>query len=176
VKKVRRAFGRFGAETTRMSDPTPDFFFNGRLSVRQPRDGYRFSIDAVLLGHLAAPRPRDRIVDLGAGCGIVSLILACRYPDVRIRGIELQSALAALARENVSRNRLGNRIEIEEADLRTLGPENVSTSRIDRIIYSRDVWPRNTLRLVEDELPDHEAAIEVVAQAPPAVEAAAPAS
>ena len=107
----------------RMSEPTPDSFFNGRLCVRQPRDGYRFSIDAVLLAHLAAPRVRDRIVDLGAGCGIVSLILACRHPDVRIWGVELQPALAGLAQENVSRNRLGDRIQIAEADLRTLGPE-----------------------------------------------------
>jgi tRNA1Val (adenine37-N6)-methyltransferase len=108
-----------------MNEPTTDTFFSGRIQVRQPRRGYRFSIDAVLLAHLAAPRRRDRILDLGAGCGIVSLILAWRHPDVRIRGIELQTALADLAKENVSRNRLADRIGIDEADLRTLHPDDV---------------------------------------------------
>jgi alkyldihydroxyacetonephosphate synthase len=35
-----------------------------------------------------------------------------------------------------------------------LGAEHVSERMVDRAIYSRDVWPRNTIRLMADELPD----------------------
>jgi alkyldihydroxyacetonephosphate synthase len=34
-----------------------------------------------------------------------------------------------------------------------VGPEQVSVRRLDRAIYSRDVWPRNTMRLAAGELP-----------------------
>lgn len=103
-----------------MNDLTSDAFFDGQIRVRQPRTGYRFSIDAVLLGHLARPRPSDRVADLGTGCGIVALILAHRFPGIRLWGIELQPSLASLARRNVRENGLEDRISITEADLRTL--------------------------------------------------------
>jgi len=106
-----------------MTDTTTDTFFNGRIQVRQPRTGYRFSIDAVLLAHLAEPRPKDRVLELGTGCGIVSLILAHRMPGVRVTAVELQAELAELARENVRRNGLEARIAVVEADLRTLWPK-----------------------------------------------------
>ncbi|HUT53840.1 MAG TPA: FAD-binding oxidoreductase [bacterium] len=35
-----------------------------------------------------------------------------------------------------------------------VGAEHVSARHVDRAIYSRDVWPRNTIRLQSDELPD----------------------
>ena len=76
---------------------TEDTFFNGRIKVLQHREGYRFSIDAVLLAAFSAPGAEDRIVDLGTGCGIIPLILGYRHPAVSITGIEVQPELAALA-------------------------------------------------------------------------------
>ncbi|MFZ5573489.1 MAG: tRNA1(Val) (adenine(37)-N6)-methyltransferase [Thermodesulfobacteriota bacterium] len=97
-----------------------DTFFNGKLTVRQDRDGYRFSIDAILLAGHITPRPGDRIVDLGTGCGILPLILAYRFPQIRIVGLEIQPALAVVARDNVLENRLSDRIEIRCADMRKI--------------------------------------------------------
>ncbi|MGD8542080.1 MAG: tRNA1(Val) (adenine(37)-N6)-methyltransferase [Desulfobacteraceae bacterium] len=101
---------------------TSDAFFEGRLEVRQPRDGYRFSIDAVLLASLALPRPGDRVLDLGTGCGIVPLILVFRFAGLRVTGLELQPGLAELARQNVVLNGMSAAIEIREGDLRQLRP------------------------------------------------------
>jgi tRNA1Val (adenine37-N6)-methyltransferase len=107
-------------------DTTTDTFFNGRLVVRQPKDGYRFSIDAVLLAHLACPRAQDRLIDIGAGCGIVALILATRFPGICIHAVEIQPALADLARENVLQNSLEDRIEVAQADLRRIRQQDTS--------------------------------------------------
>ncbi len=54
---------------------TLDTLFQGRLKLLQKKAGYRFSIDAMLLAHFCEPRPRDRIIDLGTGCGVIPLIL-----------------------------------------------------------------------------------------------------
>ena len=40
---------------------TTDTFFNGKISVKQNRNGYRFSIDSVLLAGHVKTKPGDRI-------------------------------------------------------------------------------------------------------------------
>ena len=63
------------------NDWTHDTFFDGKLSIKQARSGYRFSIDAVILASAIQPGPKERIVDLGTGCGVVPLLVAFRHPD-----------------------------------------------------------------------------------------------
>jgi tRNA1Val (adenine37-N6)-methyltransferase len=103
-----------------VNETTVDSFFNGLVRVMQHRDGYRFSIDAVLLAHHAGPRPGETVVDLGTGCGIIPLILSFRHPDLRIFGIEVQEGLSGLAARNVAENRMEEKITILRRDLRGL--------------------------------------------------------
>jgi tRNA1Val (adenine37-N6)-methyltransferase len=105
---------------------TADTFFDGRIKVAQDRQGYRFSIDALLLAHQVKPRKGDRrVVDFGAGCGILPLLLAYRHTDLNIGGVEIQPALVQLARKNVRANGLAHRIQIIEADLQTVNPQTL---------------------------------------------------
>ena len=101
-------------------DYTEDTLFNGRIRCLQHRTGYRFSLDAVLLANFIQPGPGERILDLGCGCGVVSLILAYRWPSVSITGLEIQPGLAALANKNVMLNNWQERIEIVPGDLREI--------------------------------------------------------
>lgn len=105
---------------------TTDTFFNGRVRVKQDRSGYRFSIDAVLLAYYARPRPDDKIIDLGTGCGIISVILAHRHPGITLYGIEFQKTLAEIATLNAKENRMSDRITIIEKDLKLLESQMVS--------------------------------------------------
>ena len=109
-----------------MNPYTTDTFFNGKIRVKQSRGGYRFSIDAVLLAYHARPRPGERVVDLGTGCGIIPLILAYWQPDIDIYGVEVQPELAQLAVFNVSDNRLGDRIAVLCTDMKLLKPAMTS--------------------------------------------------
>ena len=79
----------------------------GALRLYQPRRGYRFSVDSVLLARFAAARPAARVLDLGAGCGVVALIYAALVKPHEVIALELQPALAALIARNVSLNGLG---------------------------------------------------------------------
>ncbi len=99
---------------------TQDAFFQGRIQVRQYRAGYRFSIDSVILAHLVDPRGAKRIVDLGAGCGVIALLLTFRHSDIHVFCVEIQADLAELARLNAAANHLDNRITIFCQDLKTL--------------------------------------------------------
>jgi tRNA1Val (adenine37-N6)-methyltransferase len=106
------------------SEETFDTLFGGRLEIRQRKEGYRFSVDALLLAHFAELRLKDRVVDLGTGCGVIPLILVYRRKAEAVVGIEVQPSLAALARQNVSRNRFSGQIEIREGDFRNLPEES----------------------------------------------------
>jgi tRNA1Val (adenine37-N6)-methyltransferase len=88
------------------------------LRLSQPRKGYRFGIDPVLLAAFVQPRKRERILDLGAGCGIIALLLAHRWPTLRVWGIELQAELARLAERNARENGLDSRCAIQHGDAR----------------------------------------------------------
>jgi tRNA1(Val) A37 N6-methylase TrmN6 len=99
-----------------------DTFLNGRIRVSQLRSGYRFSVDAVLLADFAQPKPGDTVVDLGTGCGIIPMILAYRRPDLRIWGVEIQERLARVATENVTANRMTDRVTVLHQDMQTLKP------------------------------------------------------
>jgi len=99
---------------------TTDTFFNGKITVRQPLKGYRYSIDAVILAGWVRTGPQDRVLDLGTGCGIIPLVITHRHPGVRLIGVELQPALAELARQNVAENKLERCIDILNMDMKDL--------------------------------------------------------
>jgi len=97
---------------------TTDALFNGKLTVVQEKDGYRFSVDALLLAGLTRVRPEDRVVDLGTGCGVVLLVMAYGQPGREFVGLEIQAELAELATRNVAANGLSDRVRIEHLDFR----------------------------------------------------------
>lgn len=104
-------------------DETLDALFDGRLRLYQSRSGYRFSLDALLLAYFTRLRRGEKIVDLGAGNGVVPLILAYRYPWAGIVGVELQEPMVKRARKNVHLNGLKDRVEILAGDVRAI--ENI---------------------------------------------------
>lgn len=125
---------------------TKDFFFDGKLTVYQPEKGYRFSVDAVLLADFSMERlPGNhkgekgkeeqqkekqahpvRILELCAGCGIVSLILAFRKPCLKIEGVEIQDNLYQIFERNISENGFQKQILAIQKDLKSLTGKDIT--------------------------------------------------
>ena len=112
---------------------TIDSILSGALSIVQPAHGYRFSVDAILLGRFARPRKRDRVLELGAGCGVVSVMIAALNHRRTVVAIELQPALAALAARNANRNGL-TEIAAICADLRARTIAGAAPASFDYIV------------------------------------------
>ncbi|MGH8013892.1 MAG: tRNA1(Val) (adenine(37)-N6)-methyltransferase, partial [Candidatus Binataceae bacterium] len=81
-------------------DETVDRILGGALPIVQPRKGYRFSVDALLLGRFALASRRDRVLELGAGCGVVSVLLAAAHQPRELIALEIQPELAAMVARN----------------------------------------------------------------------------
>jgi tRNA1Val (adenine37-N6)-methyltransferase len=90
-------------------------FLDGKIAVRQPEDGFRAGLDAVMLA--AAVPDAAHVFELGAGAGTASLCLAARLPCVVITGIEIDPALTKLANENAAANNMDKRVAFVAADI-----------------------------------------------------------
>jgi tRNA1(Val) A37 N6-methylase TrmN6 len=82
-----------------------DALFAGRLTLLQPRRGYRVNVDTLLLaGFATVARPRARrVVDLGAGVGALGLAYAFLGSAGRLDLVERDPVLARLSAENLVR-------------------------------------------------------------------------
>jgi tRNA1Val (adenine37-N6)-methyltransferase len=96
-----------------------DDFMEGVLKLIQSRDGYRFSIDAVLLSEFVTIKPAEVVFDLGTGCGVMLLLLLLKRPVSRVYGMEIQEELASQAVRNAALNRFEEKMEVILGDIRT---------------------------------------------------------
>ncbi len=116
------------------------------IEVLQPADGYRFSIDSLLLADFAGPRQRDRVLELGAGCGIISMLLADRYPEIHITAIEIQHPLAGLAEKNIRINHMEEQIKIIREDLNNI-QRILPAGSFDYVVSNPPYRPPDTGRI-----------------------------
>jgi tRNA1(Val) A37 N6-methylase TrmN6 len=77
---------------------------NGRLRYAQPVEGYRTGLEPVLLAACIPARPGQSVLEAGTGAGAGLLCLLTRVPELTATGIELDPALAELARTNLASN------------------------------------------------------------------------
>jgi tRNA1(Val) A37 N6-methylase TrmN6 len=96
---------------------TEDAVLGGRLLLRQPRRGHRVGHDAILLAAATDARAGEHAAELGAGVGAAGLALAYRVPGLAVTLVEIDAALAALARDNAVRNRLADRVTVAALDV-----------------------------------------------------------
>jgi tRNA1(Val) A37 N6-methylase TrmN6 len=94
-----------------MADPstnpcefTEDAFLGGQLRLRQPKSGHRAGHDAMLLAAAVSAHAGDRVVDFGAGVGAAGLAVARRVAGLDLVLVEIDPALAVLARGNAAAN------------------------------------------------------------------------
>ena len=95
-----------------------DCFMDGRLKLIQSKDGYRFSIDAILLAEFVTIRQGDLVVDLGTGCGVIPLILLLTKLVGYAFGLEIQEELAGQAARNVLLNGFDDKMRVVLGDIK----------------------------------------------------------
>ena len=87
------------------------------LLIIQPKKGYRFNSDSVILANLADVSKDDKVYDLGCGSGVMSLLVAAKK-GATVVGVELQDALASMAERSVKANDYQQKVTIIKGDVR----------------------------------------------------------
>lgn len=98
--------------------------------------------DSFLLGAFPQLKRNERVCDLGAGTGLLGLLLLAREPSLHITNVELQSAACDLARRTASLNGLGNAITCVEGDLRDTS--FLKPGSFDVVIANPPYFPEGT--------------------------------
>ena len=104
------------------------------IKLYQPKNGYRFSVDSLLLFDFINLRKANSIADLGAGSGIIGILLAGKYPDASVDLFEIQESLAGIANKNVILNRTADRVRVITCDLRVLQVTPTGYPRYDLVV------------------------------------------
>lgn len=82
----------------------------GPYQLEQRPGVFPLGSDALALGRFATVRKGWRVCDLGTGSGVLLLLLAARDPQLELFGLDRDPAAAALAQDNLGRNRLEGQI------------------------------------------------------------------
>ena len=90
------------------------------IILNQSLNGYRYSIDSFLLADFCNTEKDSKILDLGSGCGIVSILLSMSCPKSQIVGIEIQKDLIQIANQNLFQNKLFGKIKFIKGDIREI--------------------------------------------------------
>lgn len=113
-------------------DATLDSIRN--IKLYQSKTGYRFSVDSLLLYNFVNLKKVNTIADLGAGSGIVGILLAKKYPDAYITLFEIQESLLLLSEKNVILNHFEDRVKVVQCDLRKITNLSFMTSFYDLVV------------------------------------------
>lgn len=134
-------------ENNKNTGVTHDTLFDGRLTCLQSKDGYRFSIDSIILANFIVPVKDDVILDLGTGCGVIPLIVGFRWGNIvrSITGLETQDSLVALARRNIAINDFGQLCRIIAGDVKTFS-QYINRESFTKVICNPPFYRRGTGR------------------------------
>jgi len=130
---------------------TLDGILRGKLKLYQPAEGPRFGVDALLLANFLTLRPKDKVIELGTGTGIVLLLLALRIPHLKFVGVELQDELFEIALKNVEINGFSGRIDIVKGDIRRI-EELFPAGSFNVVLGNPPYIPLKSGRLPSDEM------------------------
>lgn len=86
-----------------------------KFAIRQDRSAMKVGTDGVLLGAWA--EGGGRILDVGCGTGLIALMMAQRFPDATVDGIDIDEVACEEADENVQASPFAGRVRILHAKL-----------------------------------------------------------
>ena len=95
-----------------------NYFQFRQFTVRQERCAMKVGTDGTLLGAWAqAPHGACRILDIGTGSGLIALMMAQRFPEASVVGIDIDPEAVSQARENAMESLFSSRISILEENV-----------------------------------------------------------
>ncbi|MGU9940191.1 tRNA1(Val) (adenine(37)-N6)-methyltransferase [Empedobacter brevis] len=88
-----------------------------QFEIFQDKTAMKVGTDGVLLGAWSNLETGDNILDIGAGTGLISLMLAQRFPNSRVDAIEIDYDAFLQAKENFEHSIFSERLKIKNTSL-----------------------------------------------------------
>jgi tRNA1Val (adenine37-N6)-methyltransferase len=81
-----------------------------QFDIRQDRTAMKVGTDGLLLGAWA--QGGSRVLDIGTGTGLIALMMAQRFPDAHVDGIDIDADAAAQAEDNARLSPFADRVAV----------------------------------------------------------------
>lgn len=121
------------------------------LKIIQNKNGFCFGIDSVLLSDFAKEiKNNSRVLDLGTGTGIISILLCGKTNLKEIIGVEIQENVCDMAQRSSKLNNLEERFILINEDLKKLSKKFPANS-FDAIVTNPPYKRENTGLINEDK-------------------------
>lgn len=86
-----------------------------KFSLNQHPEVFAIGTDGVLLGAMVNLYKAKKILEVGPGTGLISLMLAQRFPKVDILGVEVDPIATQLCSKNFAQSPFANRLCVKES-------------------------------------------------------------
>ncbi|MBZ4642725.1 MAG: tRNA1Val (adenine37-N6)-methyltransferase [Deferribacteres bacterium] len=106
-----------------MADVTIDTILNNEYKICQPKNGFRFSLDSVLLVRFVKKKNINNALDIGAGSGVISLLLHKIHQFQNIDALEYQQSMYYCLNKTIELNQCKNVIKPVREDIKSFRPE-----------------------------------------------------
>ena len=121
------------------------------LKIIQDTNGFCFGIDSVLLSDYAKNiKKGSKVIDLGTGTGIISILLCGKTELSKIVGVEIQKEVYQMAQKSIKLNHLENRFEIINQNITDL-KDIYSRASFDVVVTNPPYKKENTGLKNEEE-------------------------
>lgn len=107
----------------------------------------QIGVDSVLLGSWVRTNFANRILDIGAGCGLLSFMCAQQNPNSKVTGIDISSKAIEEAELNRKNSEWADRMDFHERDVRLYQP----TMSYDLIISNPPFFNEENMLSADEE-------------------------
>lgn len=103
---------------------TKSIFQFKQFSVDQEGSAMKINTDGVLLAAKAKSISPKYILDIGAGTGVIALMLAQRFPEAEVHALEIDKEASACAERNFKNSAFSDRLSLFHTDFQLFAPQN----------------------------------------------------
>lgn len=111
-----------------------------QFSIQQSKDVFRVGTDGVLLGACSTINNAQKILEVGTGTGLVSLMMAQRNPAAKIHAIDINENAVKLAKVNFENAPFRARLKINLQNYRNFNP----AEKFDLIVSNPPYFEENS--------------------------------
>ena len=109
--------------------------------VKQERAAMKVCTDSCLFGALVSIENKERVLDIGCGTGLLSLILAQKSKNLRITAIEIDADAVLDASENIQESPFSNQIDLVHQSVQDFSKK--TEEKFDLIICNPPFYQNN---------------------------------
>lgn len=120
------------------------------LKIIQNKEGFCFGMDSILLSDFAKEmRHHAKVLDLGTGTGIISILLCGKTDLKKVIGVEIQKEVAEMASRSIQLNDLQDKFEIINENILNLN--NIYKKQSFDVIVTNPPYKKKNTGMINEK-------------------------